>query len=234
MIMIDFHTHVLPGIDDGAKNTEESLKLLEICSRQGIEAIAATPHFYPMKETPQEFCKRRENAYNKLLPFLGEKQFPDIMLGAEVFYFEGMSDYGELECLKISGTKAILIEMPFIPWTLRMTSDVGRIYEKRGIIPLIAHIDRYINIFGKKEVLRCIDGLPVLIQANASFFIRKKTMGTALSMLKKDMIHLLGSDFHNLASRQPNLRDAADIIVKHGRSSVEKIYRHEQGILVEP
>ena len=63
--MIDFHSHVLPGMDDGAKDTDESLALLRLTKEQGIDGIVATPHFYPDRENPEDFLLRRSHLFHR-------------------------------------------------------------------------------------------------------------------------------------------------------------------------
>ena len=69
--MVDFHSHILPEMDDGSSSPEESLKMLEMSARQGIDHIFATSHFYPDEEDPSSFLRRRAEAYGKLMAYIG-------------------------------------------------------------------------------------------------------------------------------------------------------------------
>ena len=89
--MIDLHSHILPGMDDGSKNPEESAALLRMLQQQGVTTLAATPHFYA-RETPEAFLKRRQEAVAKL-PIMEDG--PRMLLGAEVAYFSGMGNCEE-------------------------------------------------------------------------------------------------------------------------------------------
>ena len=64
--MVDFHTHVLPRIDDGSGSTEESLSLLESLRSQGVDIVCATSHFYPAEQDPESFLRRRGKAWDRL------------------------------------------------------------------------------------------------------------------------------------------------------------------------
>ena len=66
-MIADFHSHVLPGMDDGSRSTEESLEILKRMQEQGIAAVVATPHFYASRHFPEEFLERRERAKQKIL-----------------------------------------------------------------------------------------------------------------------------------------------------------------------
>ena len=107
-----------------------------------------------------------------------------------------------------------------------MYGELEAIYTRFGLTPIIAHIDRYISPFRAKQVLERLADLPVLVQANASFFLNAATANMALRMLKRDQIHLLGSDCHNLTERKPNLGLAIERIQKRsGTELLERICR---------
>ena len=91
--MIDFHSHVLPGIDDGSSCVEESLDMLRIAKSQGVITMLATPHFYAQNNSVGHFLKDREKSLNKLkacTEYMKDDVYPDIKLGAEVCYFNGI------------------------------------------------------------------------------------------------------------------------------------------------
>lgn len=229
--MTDFHTHILPGIDDGAKSADEAQAMLQKLALQRVNKVILTSHFYAEKESPTHFCQRRNSAYQALTGTVDMADLPQVALGAEVLYFEGMSDCEELEKLKIEGTRLILVEMPFESWSPRMINEVASIFDKRNLIPLVAHIDRYVKMFNKRSVLNAFEDMPVLIQANAEFFTNRKTARLAHSMLKKGKIHLLGSDCHNTTTRKPDLKSAYDSIEKNlGRQAVKNIEEFENAV----
>ncbi len=227
--MTDFHSHVLPGIDDGSSSVNESVDMLTLSKQQGVTQIVATPHFYASDENPDSFIKKRNNSYQKLITSADTSTLPKIILGAEVSYFEGISDCYCIDDLKIQGTPLLLVEMPVSKWSDRMLSELISVYEKHSLIPLIAHIDRYINMLGDKRIIDSLSGLPVLIQANAGFFINKRTTRYASSLLKKGKVHLLGSDSHNLLTRKPNMDLAFAVINKRlGSSALQLIEDNEK------
>ncbi len=235
MEIIDFHSHILPGIDDGSADTEESLEMLRLEAAQGIGHVVATPHFYPRHDNPRRFLERRAQAEKLLLETIGnEGMLPRISLGAEVYYFSGISDSEVLSQLTIDKKRFILLEMPQSPWTDSMYREIEQIWVKQGITPIIAHVDRYISPFRTHRIPEQLSGLPVLVQANASFFLKTSTRKMALRMLKNDQIHLLGSDCHNLTDRRPNLGDALAVIRKHsGEKAVQQI-RNNQTCIFKP
>ena len=80
MLVIDFHSHILPGIDDGSRNVEKSLGMLQISASQGVDIIAATSHFYATEDRISSFLDRRQNAFEELKQCLTEKD--ELGLGA--------------------------------------------------------------------------------------------------------------------------------------------------------
>ena len=211
--VVDFHSHLLPAVDDGSKSLEESMQMLRMESAQGVKHVVATPHFYPQYDSPELFLKRRKEAELRLREAMSrEEGLPTLSVGAEVYFFHGISESDVLSELTIDQNRCILIEMPGAPWSESMYRELENLYVKRGLIPIIAHVDRYIGRFRTYGIPRRLARLPVMVQANAEFFTTKSTSAMALRMLKAGMIHLIGSDCHNLNSRKPNVGDALDVI----------------------
>lgn len=223
--LIDFHSHILPRVDDGSRSVGQSLEMLRRSAEQGIRRVAATPHFYAHHDSPERFLRRRENAWNELRGAMKDQpELPKVELGAEVYFFSGMSDSEVLSELTFSGKRYILLEMPHAPWTESMYREIEEIYAKRGITPVIAHVDRYIGPFRTHGIPKRLAELPVLVQANAEFFLQRSTARMALKMLREDRIHLLGSDCHDLSSRAPNLGPAVQLIRRSlGEESIERL-----------
>lgn len=212
-MIIDFHSHVLPGVDDGSRSVEESVAMLQMETRQGIRTVVATPHFYADQDDPDRFLKKREAAAAELTDALRTVvDAPQIKLGAEVFYFSGMSSADTLKSLTIDTKGCILIEMPQPPWSDRMYRELIQIREHLDLIPVIAHVDRYIGRLRTYGIPEKLEQLPVYVQANSSFFLNKRSAAMAMRMLQKGQIQLLGSDCHNLDARRPHLGEAVGII----------------------
>lgn len=229
----DFHTHVLPGMDDGSGSVSESIAMLRKAFRQGITHVVATPHFYPQKDTPEEFLRRRQIAEDRLREQMArETELPKLSVGAEVYFFPGMSNSDTLSLLTIGKNRYIMLELAHSPWSEYIYQEIQGIYEKQGLTPIIAHVDRYIRPFRTYGIPQRLEELPVLVQANADFFLNRGTSSLALRLLKADRIHLLGSDCHNLTDRAPNLGEARRVITRRlGQEALERIGRYEQVVL---
>ncbi len=230
--VIDFHSHILPEIDDGSESPEQSVAMLQREKEQGISHVVATPHFYAAQHKPESFLQKRALAEQVLRAEMKRHPgLPDVTVGAEVYYYNGIGDSELLTQLTIGDTRFVLVEMPMPPWSERVYRDLENIYFKQNLVPIIAHIDRYIAPFHTHKILQRLEHLPVMIQANASFFLEKSTRSMALRMLKQGKIHLLGSDCHDMTERAPQLGEALKIIEqKFGKDIFSSIYANEDEV----
>ena len=210
--MIDFHSHFLPKIDDGAKNLDESLEMLRISKKSGVDTIVSTPHCYAFGGDAdiQHFLEKRKLAYSQVLSKVKDTDgiYPEIVLGCEVHLVHKLSTFSELPHLCIQNTDYILLEMPASDWK---DKDFEEIYQitKLGLKPIIAHIDRYFDMQSKFPELFSLN---LLFQANAESFISRDTRRKLYSLFEKDALHILGSDMHNTTSRPPNLAEGYAVI----------------------
>lgn len=231
-MLTDLHTHILPQLDDGSRSIDESLDMLRRSAEQGVTQIVLTPHFYPDHMTPEHFLRKRAASFALLQNHL-EPGLPRLRLGAEVHYYPQMSYSEELRAMAIEGTDCLLVEMPMSKWTAQMYRELERIQANLGLTPIIAHVDRYLGRFRDYGIPKRLAELPVYVQANAEFFLDRRTAPKALSMLKKGRIHFLGSDCHNMTDRPPVLGDAAALIRRRlGDDAIERIRSNEREILL--
>ena len=232
-MMIDFHSHILPGIDDGSRSVEESIRMLRAEAEQGISKVIATPHFYAHHDSPERFLERRKEAEERLREAMERHEnMPEIEIGAEVYYFSGISESDVLKLLTIGQKRCILLEMPVSSWTPQMYKEIEAIRVKQGITPIIAHMDRYIAPFRTRGIPERLAELPVAVQVNASFFLRRSTASMAIRMLRRDQIHLLGSDCHNMDMRPPNLGPALQAIRRRlGDEAIDRILLNGESVL---
>lgn len=221
-------------MDDGSKSCEMSLEMLKTSYDYGIETMVATPHFYIKQNTAERFIERRSSAYESLTKHIsasGEK-VPDIILGAEVYFFRGIAHYGDIDKLKIENTDHLLLEMPFEQWNARILDEVEAIKEETGITPVIAHLDRYLDYQkGTDNVERLVNmGFP--IQMNSEFINGFFTRRKAIEMITDGTVSVLGSDCHNMDKRRPDLGKSLQIIEKKcGRDTVDNIYKESKKLL---
>ena len=230
-IMTDFHSHILPCIDDGSKSLEESLKMLELLAAQGVNRVVATPHFYPNRNSVDEFLEKRNAAYKLLEPHLTSKH-PQIVLGAEVKFYDGISRLENLESLFIEGTEILLLEMPFERWSEYTVKQLINLSSSGIGTVVIAHIDRYIQ-FQSKVVLEELVRNGILFQVNAESFKQFFEKRKMLKLLKEHLIHFIGTDCHNLTDRAPNIEVALTAISKKfGEQFLESFINSQNQIFI--
>ncbi len=212
MSVIDFHSHVLNNIDDGSKSLEMSIEMLTESKKQGIDIQIATPHFYAHKMNPESYLVKRAEAYSVLKEEAGKLGI-ELLLGSEVAFFRGMSEWEFLEEFCITGTKLLLIEMPFRQWTSR---DIDAIEELqyRGVRPVIAHLERFIPFQKKKDCINELINMDVIIQFNCEDLLDFWKRGKLLKLIANNDNVILGSDCHNVSTRVQNLGLGRELIAK--------------------
>lgn len=229
--MIDIHTHILPGMDDGSGSLEESLAMAKESARQGVRLLAATPHFYATQEDPNSFLRRREKSL-ALLESTWQEGFPTLLVGAEVRYFDGISRVEKIAHLTLDHTRILLLEMPFTSWSGRMVDEVLELQRSRGLQVLLAHVERYLKD-QDGQVWETFRQNGVWMQCNANFFLRWQTKRKAQALIKKGEIQMLGSDTHNMTTRPPNLAMARDALVKSLGQAVWRSFERQSYALLK-
>ena len=233
MKITDIHSHILPGIDDGSRNSEMSLKMLSIMASSGVDVVCATPHFYGNRISAEHFLERRARSFNALQEAMGDKRsnYPDILLGAEVAFYSGLLKNNDIEKLCIGDTNTLLLEMPFIPWTDYEINQVADLCFNKKLNVIIAHIERYDDL-AYDDMLERLLMLPVYVQINAESLLHLRGRRKLLGMFKDGSAKLLGSDAHNLDSRAPNLMEGRRVIErKLGADALDRIDRCAQELL---
>ena len=214
--MTDIHTHILPHLDDGAKDSETSRALLQAEQQQGVTTVVFTPHFYGKRHSPTQFLEKRNKAFERI-----KAQIPQGMqtrLGAEV-HFTGINipEYSELCKLAIEGTNYILLELPFTSkWTGEITSLISDFVYETEYTPIIAHVERYSEVLKKPSILGDFVQMGCLIQVNAEAFLHTRDKKFAFALLKHGLVHCIGSDAHDLEERCPRIAEAKEAVGKAG------------------
>lgn len=210
------HGHFLPEMDDGSRSVEMSVAMLAKAGQQGIGRMFATPHYYPV-EPVSAFLERREKAAQKLQEAVDKIQqdLPAFCLGAEVAYRPGIGYEKDLEKLCLGNSRYLLLEMPFDQWNGTVVRDVRNMTSALGIIPIIAHVERY-PVQKNRQIMAELMEQDILLQMNTRHLLRWTTRGKGRQLLKSGAVGLLGSDCHNMAERSPDLGDAVAYLRKCG------------------
>lgn len=220
--MIDFHTHILPGIDDGSRNIEMTVAMLEEEARQGVKAICATPHFYAHRMSFDCFLENRKHAAEITAEVLDRNpDLPKIYTGAEVYYFQGIGRAERISELCVTGTHTILVEMPFAQWDDLVYRDIQALIRKQRLSVVIAHIERYYEFQRDKTVWDEVFDLPLTRQINAGSFLNGWLRARfPLKVVKEHPATLIGTDCHNMDKRKPNLLEARGVVSKKAGQQV--------------
>lgn len=205
--MTDIHTHIIPLVDDGSSSIEESIKLLQMEIKNGVDKVICTPHqrkgFLNKEEIINIFFKLKEKVSN--LPI-------ELYLGAEVLYYDGIIN--DLKCNKIitlNNSNYFLLEFP-----TTLEFDIPNIvYEIviAGYIPIIAHIERYDYL--KHEDYAIIKSCGGLISINSSSFWGLFTSKKCKYLLRKGMCDFVTSDCHDSKHRIVDFKRARRFIKYH-------------------
>ena len=224
---IDIHSHVLPGVDDGARSMEEALALLRMAWEDGTGTLVLTPHYRGKfkKNTPQqlfevfaELSRQAEQQVPGLRLYLGneagnEHELSDKLLSGRV--------------LSIAGTRYVLLEFAEQCYRSRVLSSVLELVNS-GYVPIIAHVERY-DVFHKNSALaEEVLEMGALLQVNAESVLGGQ--GFALKryckkLLKKGRVHFVASDAHDPEERPPRLRACYEWVSrKYGEEYARAIF----------
>ncbi len=204
MLDIDFHSHILPGMDDGARNPEISKQMVEMLVSQGVDVIFATSHFRKHKDRVEEFCEKRSFSFSLLNEYLDEGVLLRIRFGAEVAVERGLCEVEDLAALAYENTNCILLELPYRPYSSWITEEITNISYEHGLIPIIAHVDRYADIYSDNDYKEIFSIDRAIFQINNEGFLHKNSKALIKSMIAEDLPFVLGSDSHNMSDRMPN------------------------------
>lgn len=213
---IDIHSHILPGIDDGAKSMEMTMEMVDAAYQQGVRAMIATPHYYTgHKNAP---AKVLWDTYTKTKAAMEEK-YKDftLFLGNEIYYRDGcIDDIKKKEIFTLAGTRYILLEFA-------TSSEYKYIYEavvksvNNGFYPVLAHVERYVCLYKDEKKIADLIRAGAYIQVNAEnfkkgLFVPQRSF--CMKLLQNRMIHFIGSDCHNVTERKPDLGLAIEYLGK--------------------
>ena len=212
--MVDLHTHVLPGLDDGARHLAEAVEIVRAMAQDGIRIIAATPHVrddYPT--TPEQM----ETALLELQAAVAAAGIEaEVRGGAEI----AISVLDQLEPSALArfglggNPELVLIEMPYYGWPLSLSPHCERLL-KRGIIPVLAHPERNSAVNAHIHELEEIVRSGVVVQLTAAAIdgrLGRSAATRARFLLELELAHLISSDAHSPGLREAGLSAAATAV----------------------
>ena len=214
--MIDFHNHILPDVDDGAKTIEESILMLRYAEEQGITEVVNTTHFqHPKmhgKNTNFNYISSiRDDLVNKMIQ---ENINIEIHLGAEVFFNFNLLDILKNELVTFCNGKYMLVEFQTHQFPKDFDKHIFSLLMS-GVVPIIAHPERYRPIQKDIGIIEKLIKSGCLIQIDAGSILGhfgEKSKDVSERMLDRDMVHIMGSDSHGVGKRNFCLAQAVKII----------------------
>ena len=225
--VVDIHSHILPGLDDGAGDVSETMMLLRAAEEQGIRDVIATPH-YGMENGYAPKADQVRAAFEKVLE--EQKEGPEklnrirLYLGEEVYCSDNAAERFESgKALMINGTHYAMVE--FLEYGTHFESGeeilerLEKLTKSYIVKPILAHAERYRALQGDRDCLKRIRDLGVLIQVNAydlALSENRQTRETAQWLAEERMISFIGSDMHGMPpKRPPKVREGIDWLYEH-------------------
>lgn len=233
--MIDIHSHILPGIDDGAQTIEDSIKMAKAAVNEGITTIIATPH-----HKNNQFTNLKSSILTKvndLNTVLKQENIPlTVLPGQEVrIYGEVLEDYYKEEILTLNHTKYLFIEFP--------SSSVPRYAERllyelqtEGIIPIIVHPERNKELQEKPDLLYQFVKNGALTQVTASSvagYFGKNVKKFSEQLIEHNLTHFVASDAHNVHNRGFKMVEALDTIEENFGVDYIYLFKENAELLLE-
>lgn len=229
--MIDFHSHIVPGVDDGSPNLETSKNMVMNAINEGTTHICASSHYIPedFEQDKEAFLKKLGELKNQF-----SEENIKIIVSLEVYLTPNLPklyDQGKIWC--INEKKYMLIELPMREFPI-YTEDV--LYELRlkGIIPIIAHPERNFKIAQDPNLLKALIAQGNLAQLNTGSITGlygNAIMETAEKLVKMNLIHMIGSDAHNDGKRSTYIKSAFEKVKELNKELYEWIVDNQENVI---
>jgi len=203
--MIDCHTHIMPGFDDGPETMEESLAMVRMAAREGVSKMVATPHYSPPHFANVGFDETLEHL-NRMIKAEGVSM--EVFAGNEATLDESLPE-ALLDglCKTLGTSRAVLVELP----TLKIYPVHEQLLYKlrmNGYRVVLAHVDRYDYFAESPDLLQTLIDQGCASQINASAITERSTSSHALKWIRMGLVHVVASDCHGEARRRPRLKEA--------------------------
>ena len=213
--MIDIHSHIINEIDDGSKSIEMTINMLKKAEQSGTTDIIATPHF--MRGRFEVEYKEVIEKVEELKKIVKENNIDiNIYAGQEVYYSRKLIEYYNDKIIgTINNTKYMLIELPMLEFNI--DEVINTIYELqiRGIVPIIAHPERYKQFIKKPSMINSLIKEGMLFQMNTGSIVGdfgKDVKKTAAKYLEHNVYSFIGSDAHRDRGRDTDISEALNIL----------------------
>jgi protein-tyrosine phosphatase len=208
--VIDLHSHVLPGLDDGAAEIDEALAICRAAAADGVEAMAGTPHV--RSDYPTTAAAMR-SAVTALQAAAGD--LIRLLPGAELALEELTRPIDELTAFGLAGNPGyLLVETPYFGWPLDIGQTLARL-QLANITPVLAHPERNGDVQKRPDLLEPLVARGVLIQVTASAVdgsMGRQARNCVRKLLERGWAHLIASDAHAPVIRAAGMSAAASAV----------------------
>ncbi len=234
---IDFHSHFLPGIDDGAKTPAQSVEILQYLKRNGIERVCATPHFAKHGERVSSFLEHRAGAVRALNEYIDtngidRETLPHVTLGAEVHLYRNLSERERLKELCYEGCDRILLELPFRKFEGWELEEVYNIMYQLKVTPVMAHINRYTGFYSKSEFSDMFYNGDFILQLNCESANTFSGSSLIKKTLKSGYDLVFGCDIHSPEKvSESGLEKTEKILSKLSTDRLHELENFERSVL---
>ncbi len=224
---MDIHSHILPCVDDGAKDIDESIEMIRAAIGDGIEAIVATSHV--LNNLNREIDELYRNRFDQLSKRLQKENLPiQIFLGSEIMFQFGLKAVKDLKIATLDGNdKYFLIEVPMRSFPDQFEDAMFKM-RAAGLTSILAHPERNAVLGNDEELVYRLANQGLLFQINASSLsprTRSRIREAAWNMITKGLVHFIATDAHDLSSRPLILSKARDAVRKElGEETAQKLF----------
>jgi protein-tyrosine phosphatase len=196
--VIDLHSHVLPGLDDGATTLDDALAIARGAAADGVRVLAATPHV--RGDFPTTAVAMRDSLGQVRTALAAAGIALEIVPGAEIGLDRlALLTIDDLEAFALGGaSRTVLVEFPYVGWPLQLAEDLGRLLDA-GVRPVLAHPERNADVQEAPGRLAHLVEAGVLVQVTASSLTGRggtEARRTAFRLLDDGLCHLVASDSH--------------------------------------
>lgn len=230
--MIDIHSHIIFGVDDGPQTIEESRSLLMDAYNQGVRTIVATSHRrIGMFETPEDTIEKNFKSVQRIAKEVASDL--TVLYGAEIYYSSELMDkLGKKMIPSINGSSYVLIEFSQNAKFWEIKTGLTNVL-RLGFIPVIAHVERYQSLENNENYLKELINMGCYVQINSSSVLKYKWFFDKNRLFKKrakyfldrDLVHCIASDMHHLSKRPAYMKEAFDFISKkYGRRKAKELF----------
>lgn len=223
-MMIDTHIHLIPSVDDGAKDLDTALDMARLAVNEGIHSIIATPH-YNIPDYKNDFVL--ENYYKLIERLKEEKLELEVYLGNEIHLNEeGVSAIFNQRAYSLAKSDYYLIELPFHQYYPAHEELIFQLIAK-GKQVILAHIERYVSFQKDPEKLINLIRQGCYGQLTSSYLTNAKTNKRAIQLIEAGLVHIIASDGHNLSKRAPKLLDGYQSVRERFGEAIANQLFHE-------